>query len=83
MVFSSNDWEHPGTQLFSAPEFYRFASGELTWECTYNNTGDNAGRTVTAGQSAKTDEMCMATGYYFPAGPRGCVMTGGECMCLL
>jgi len=83
-VFLSNDWEHPGNQAFSAPSFYEFSSGKLTWECTYNNTGDNAGRTITDGQSAKTDEMCMATGYYFPAiGPRGCVMGGGECNCFL
>ncbi len=83
-VFTSNDWEHPGNKSFAAPTFYQFSSGQLTWECTYNNTGDNANRTVTAGQSARTDEMCMATGYYFPAiGPRGCFMDGGECQCLL
>jgi hypothetical protein len=50
----------------------------------YNNTGDNAGRTITSGQSAKTHEMCMATGYYSPAlGPKGCLMNDGECTCLL
>ncbi len=83
-VFVSNDWEHPGNIAFVAPQFYEFSSGKLTWECTYNNTADNASRTIRAGQSAKTDEMCMATGYYFPAiGPRGCVMDGGECQCFL
>jgi hypothetical protein len=83
-VFASTDWEHPGTQEWRAPSFFMFESGKLTWECTYNNTGDNALRTVTAGQSAKTDEMCMATGYFFPAsGPKGCVMSGGACQCLL
>jgi len=83
-VFLSNDWEHPGNAAFTGPQFYEFSSGKLTWECTYNNNGDNATRTVTAGQSARTDEMCMATGYYFPAiGPRGCVMDGGQCQCFL
>jgi hypothetical protein len=83
-VFSSTDWEHPGTAEFRAPPFYSFTSGQLTWECTYNNTGDNADRTVTAGQSARTDEMCMATGYYFPAnGARGCIFANGQCQCLL
>lgn len=83
-VFTSNDWEHPGTRAFAGPQFYQFTSGTLTWECTYNNTGDNANRTITAGQSARTNEMCMATGYYFPAiGPRGCFMDGGECTCIL
>ena len=83
-MFLSNDWEHPGNAAFDAPTFYEFSSGKLTWECTYMNTGDNAGRTITAGQSARTDEMCMATGYYFPAiGPRGCVMDSGECQCFI
>jgi hypothetical protein len=82
-VFLSNDWEHPGAAAFDAPTFYEFTSGKLTWECTYMNTGDNAGRTITDGQSARTDEMCMATGYYFPAiGVKGCFMSGGECQCI-
>jgi hypothetical protein len=84
VVFTSSDWEHPGTAEFRSAPFYVFDSGKLTWECTYNNTGDNATRTITDGQSAQTDEMCMATGYYFPAvGPRGCFMTGGACRCFL
>ena len=47
--------------------FYQFASGRVTYACTYDNKGSNANRTVTSGSSAETDEMCMATGYYFPA----------------
>jgi hypothetical protein len=82
-VFSSTDWEHPGTTRFD-PAMYEFQSGTLTWECSYDNVGDNRDRTVTAGQSARTDEMCMATGYYYPAsGPRGCFMNGGQCQCFL
>lgn len=84
VVFQSTDWEHPGNAEFRSSPFYTFQSGQLTWECTYDNTGDNANRTVTAGQSAQTDEMCMATGYYFPAvGPRGCFRNNGECQCIL
>ena len=82
-LFASTDWEHPGSQEFRAPTFYTF-NGQITWECTYDNTGDNADLTVKDGSSARTNEMCMATGYYFPAaGPRGCVMSGGQCQCLL
>ncbi|HEU0030674.1 MAG TPA: hypothetical protein VFQ53_08575 [Kofleriaceae bacterium] len=81
-VFSSTDWEHPGTLRFD-PDFYQFSS-QITWSCTYNNTGDNAAQTVYAGQSAQTNEMCMATGYYFPArGPKGCFFSDGACQCLL
>jgi hypothetical protein len=84
MVFNSSDWEHPGAKTWQAPTFYQFQGTSITWSCTYDNTGDNANRTVTDGQSAQTNEMCMATGYYFPAvGARGCVMSGGQCRCLL
>lgn len=84
VVFSSTDWEHPGREEWQAPNFYQFQSPSITWECTYNNTGDNAESTVISGQSAATNEMCMATGYFFPAaGPRGCFMNNGACQCLL
>ena len=84
VVFTSDDWEHPGVESWDAPTYYQFQGTSLTWECTYNNTGDNKDRTVTSGQSARTDEMCMATGYFFPAaGPRGCFMNNGQCQCLL
>ncbi|CAN5716123.1 hypothetical protein BH11MYX2_BH11MYX2_26930 [soil metagenome] len=67
MLFDSTDWEHPGVKLWDASPFYSFSSGSMTWSCTYNNTGDNHASTVTQGGSAATDEMCMATAYYFPA----------------
>lgn len=67
VAFTSTDWEHPGAETWMTAPFYTFATGELTYECTYNNTGSNEGRTVTAGSSAETDEMCMAVGYFFPA----------------
>ncbi len=67
IAFTSMDWEHPGAKAWMATPFYSFTGDKLTYSCTYNNTGSNAGRTVTTGDSAVTDEMCMATGYYFPA----------------
>jgi hypothetical protein len=82
-VFTSDDWEHPGTREWRDPEFFQFGT-QITWECTYNNTGENASRTVYSGQSARTNEMCVATGYFFPAvGPRGCFKSGGTCDCVL
>ena len=73
VVFQSDDWEHPGAAEFTSPTFYTFASGKLTYSCTYDNTGDNKTRTVTTGNSAATDEMCMASGYYFPSNtPKFC-----------
>ena len=83
MVFESMDWEHPGAKLFD-PAFYSFGAPKLNWQCTYNNTGDNAGHAITQGASAQTNEMCMATGYMFPAtAPQFCVGLGPtNCQCL-
>jgi copper type II ascorbate-dependent monooxygenase-like protein len=64
MVFQSNDWEHPGAASFAAPTFYSFSTNQLTYSCTYDNP---TLRTITQGQSAQTNEMCMASGYFFPA----------------
>jgi hypothetical protein len=81
MIFSSTDWEHPGAQNWSAPSFYTFSATKITWSCTYDNTGSNVGSTVVAGPSAQTNEMCMATGYYFPAtAPKFEYFTNGNCI---
>ena len=66
MVFFSEGpdaWEHPGAQSWMTSPFYTFSTGRLTYSCTYNNP---TGRAIEDGQSAATDEMCMATGYIFP-----------------
>lgn len=71
MVFESTDWEHPGARVWTDDPFFTFASGKLTYRCDYDNP-DNV--TVGEGQSAETDEMCMAVGYFFPANaPKFCV----------
>ncbi|MBS1123485.1 MAG: hypothetical protein H6Q90_5713 [Deltaproteobacteria bacterium] len=79
VVFESTDWEHPGAALFMTPStFYSFTApstktvglNSLTFACTYDNPSN---RTIEDGNSAATDEMCMASGYYFPAThPRFC-----------
>ena len=63
-VFMSTDWEHPVATTWMTTPFYSFASGKVTYRCTYNNPSN---RIITDGDSAATDEMCMASGYYFPA----------------
>ncbi len=65
MVFEATDWEHPGARNWMAAPFYEFGSGQLTYRCEYNNT---TGNVVREGDSAETDEMCMAVGYYFMDG---------------
>lgn len=65
MVFESADWEHPGAAMFTEPStFFSFSTNKITYECDYTNPTNN---TIVQGQSAQTNEMCMATGYYFPA----------------
>ncbi len=63
MIFESEDWEHPGGLEWLAEPFYRFQS-ELRYRCEYYNFTSQPVRT---GDSAATDEMCMAVGYFFPA----------------
>lgn len=65
MVFESTNWEHPGAATWEDAPFYSFASNQLTYRCEYNNTTNAPLR---EGDSAATDEMCMAVGYYFIEG---------------
>ena len=83
MLVQSMDWQHPAIQLWPATPFYAFTSNTLTWTCKYANTGSNAANTITSGQSAQTNEMCMAAGYFFPStGPKFEVQYSGNCYAL-
>jgi len=77
MVFESDDWEHPGAVNWMAAPFYTFTSPKITFSCTYDNNNPNDPnytKTIVTGQSAATNEMCMATGYIFPAATyKGCI----------
>jgi hypothetical protein len=64
MVVESDNWEDPEAREWPGEPFFHFASGTLTYECEYFNFTD---QTVNTGDSAETDEMCMAVGYFFPA----------------
>ena len=61
-VVVTNGWEAPSVATFSAPAFKTFASGKLTYSCTYTNPGPRR----LAGSSPSLDEACMAVTYYFP-----------------
>lgn len=62
-VFESEDWEHPGAVDWTAAPHYTFGN-DLSYHCEYQNDLD---KPVKTGNSAETDEMCMAVGYFFPA----------------
>jgi hypothetical protein len=67
---SGVDWEHPGVGLWTAPNFLTVQAGDtFTYHCAYTNTQSNA---VTVGETAANNEMCMAIGYYYPAGSAPC-----------
>jgi hypothetical protein len=64
-LVDTTDWEHATIARFAAPSFLTFAHGEqLHYQCSYQN---DTQQTITVGQSALTNEMCMAVGYYFPS----------------
>lgn len=64
MVLETDNWEHPDTATWNAEPFYEFSSGRLDYRCEYFNSSEAV---VETGDSALTDEMCMAVGYFFPA----------------
>ena len=69
-VVDTTDWESPDVGLFYAPDFLTVKSGDsFTYSCSYSNTTSQA---VLVGETAATNEMCMAIGYYFPAGTASC-----------
>ena len=58
MLYDGTDWNEPKEQKFDPPLLLK--SGTIiTWACTYNNM---TGRTLTFGDSAANNEMCI-----FPA----------------
>jgi hypothetical protein len=71
-VYETTDWDEPEPAVFEPP--LPLAGGtEITFTCSYQNT---SGGTLTFGDSAKENEMCILAGAYFPA-PGG---AGIDCM---
>jgi hypothetical protein len=69
-IVHTTDWEHPDVGVWTAPNFLTVQSGDsFTYSCAYSNTSSSA---VTVGDTAASNEMCMAIGYYFPAGSTSC-----------
>jgi hypothetical protein len=67
---TGTDWEHPGVALWNGPDFLTVQQGDsFTYSCSYSNTATTP---VTVGETAASNEMCMAIGYYYPAGTTSC-----------
>jgi hypothetical protein len=67
--YTSSDWQHP--QEFMGPTVWKQGS-VVRFQCDYSNTGTDE---VFQGPNAKTSEMCVLFGLYYPkqSGPfEGC-----------
>jgi hypothetical protein len=70
-IVHTTDWEAPDVGLWYAPNFLTVNQGDsFSYSCSYTNSGSTA---VTVGETAASNEMCMAIGYYFPAGSASCL----------
>jgi hypothetical protein len=63
VVLETLDWAHATVERWSEP-YYTFQTSKIDYRCEYNNTTNEPLKT---GESALTDEMCMAVGVYFPS----------------
>jgi hypothetical protein len=70
MLFESKDWDGPTPALFDPP--MDLATGTtINWACSFQN---DTGTTLTFGESASKNEMCIFNGTYFPS-PDGSSIT--------
>ncbi len=61
-LFDTTDWEEPTPALFAPPR--ELSAGQpLHFECTFQNDTPN---TLTFGESAATNEMCILTASFYP-----------------
>jgi hypothetical protein len=63
MIYQGTEWNEPKPTFFQAPYPKLKANTTITWACTYNN---NTGMTLTFGESANTNEMCILAGVVYP-----------------
>ena len=69
-LVDTTDWEHPDVAVWDAPNFLTAQAGDqFTYSCAYLNMSTSA---VVVGDTAATNEMCMAIGYFFPAATWSC-----------
>jgi hypothetical protein len=63
MLYDGTAWQEPVLQRFDPPLALKSGT-KITWACTYDN---NTGKTLTFGESAATNEMCIFPGEFFNA----------------
>jgi hypothetical protein len=70
-LYETAQWSEPEVKTF-APALALPSGTSITWSCDFQN---NTTETLTFGESAATNEMCVFTGFYYPA-PAGAVIVG-------
>jgi hypothetical protein len=63
VIYQGTDWNEPKEAVFDPPMDIG-AGTSISWSCSYNNT---TGQTLTFGESAATNEMCIFSGTFYPA----------------
>jgi len=63
-LYSTTTWSEPQPRVFPYdPPVTLHAGSTITYACTYNNPTQ---QTIVQGQSARTNEMCILHGMYWP-----------------
>jgi hypothetical protein len=62
-VYDTTSWDEPKPRVFRPPLLLE-AGTQVTFTCTYQNLTTE---TLTFGESARSSEMCILAGTYFPA----------------
>jgi hypothetical protein len=62
MLYQTDQWADPKPRLFTPPMALS-KSTDVTWSCTYNN---DTGQTLTFGEFASTNVMCIFEAQYYP-----------------
>jgi len=65
VLYKGTNWNEPVPTTFNPPMDIT-AGSVVTWACTYNNM---TGTTLTFGESANTNEMCIMAGVAYPDTP--------------
>ncbi|HEX4334809.1 MAG TPA: hypothetical protein VH062_02780 [Polyangiaceae bacterium] len=63
MIYQGTQWNEPVPTYYTAPYPKLKKGTTINWACTYNN---NTGMTLTFGESANTNEMCILAGVVYP-----------------
>lgn len=70
-LYETESWHEPPVQSYD-PAIHVPAGSSISWRCEIQN---ETSQTITFGESADTNEMCVLTGYYYPA-PEGRGLVG-------